>query len=93
MSIDDIIFTSNLPSLDLHAFDSDTARVCINDFIRDNKILRNEFLIIIHGNGSGVLRKVTNEVLKNNKDVIEYKLAFNNIGCTIVKININKLKE
>ncbi len=88
MSIDDLIFIDNLPSIDLHSLDSSTAEVYINDFINDNLKTKNEFIVIIHGNGSGILRKTTFDVLRKNKNVIEYKTHYNNTGCTIVRIKI-----
>lgn len=86
MSIDNLIFIDNLPKIDLHSLDRDTARVYINDFINDNIKMKNEFVVIVHGNGSGILRKVTFEELRKNKKVIEYKTFYNNTGCTIAKL-------
>ena len=88
MSLDDLIFIDNLPKLDLHGLDRDTALVIINEFINDNIIMKNEFLIIIHGIGTNTLKNKTHEVLESNKNVIEYKLSMYNIGCTFVKIKI-----
>lgn len=86
MSIDNLIFIDKLPKIDLHSLDRDTARVYINDFINDNIKMKNEFVVIVHGNGSGILRKVTFEELKKNKKVIEYKTFYNNTGCTIARL-------
>ena len=86
MSIDNLIFIDNLPKIDLHSLDRDTARVYINDFVNDKKKKKNEFVVIVHGNGSGILRKVTFEELRKNKKVIEYKTFYNNTGCTIARI-------
>ena len=36
LHLNDLIFIDNLPSIDLHGENSDTARVMINDFINDN---------------------------------------------------------
>ena len=44
--------------------------------------------IRITDNGSGILKRTTSEVLKQNKNVIEYKTFYNNTGCTIAKIKI-----
>lgn len=88
MSIDNLIFIDNLPKIDLHSLDRDTARVYINDFINDNIKMKNEFIVIVHGNGSGVLRKATFEELRKNKKIIEFKTFYNNTGCTIAKIKI-----
>lgn len=88
MNIDNLIFIDNLPKIDLHSLDRETARVYINDFINDNVKMKNRFIVIVHGNGSGTLRKTTYETLKKNKNVIEYKSFYNNTGCTIARIKI-----
>ena len=41
------IFLKNLPSLDLHGFDRETARVATEDFIDENIILKNDKILII----------------------------------------------
>lgn len=88
MELKDVIFIDNYPKLDLHGFDRETARVETNDFILGNKKLKNEIFVIIHGIGSGIIRKTVHETLKKNKNVIEYKTFYNNNGSTIVKIKI-----
>ena len=90
MNLNDLIFIDNLPTLDLHGFDRETARVLINDFINDNIKLKNQFVIIIHGIGGGILRQTTKDVLKQNKNVLEYKIYPFNVGCTIVNIDLTK---
>lgn len=87
MSINNI-FTKNLPSLDLHGETRDTARVLINDFIKENIKLKNDKFVIIHGIGTGVLKKETQNILRNNKKVIEFGIDFMNEGSTIVRINV-----
>ncbi len=86
MKLSDVIFIDQFPSLDLHGFDRDYARIKINEFIQDNYVMRNEFVVIVHGVGSGIIKKETLETLKRNKMVEEYQLFKGNIGCTIVKI-------
>jgi len=88
MSIDDILFIDNLPKLDLHGYTKDIARIYINDFIKDNIKLKNEFIVIVHGIGSGALRLQTKETLTNNKNVLEFKTYYYNQGCTLVKLRI-----
>jgi DNA mismatch repair protein MutS2 len=77
---------NNLPTLDLHAIDRDYARILINDFIRDNYNIKNLKVIIIHGIGTGIIRKTTQEVLKKNKLVEDYKIDNFNPGMTVVNI-------
>ncbi len=88
MELKEIIFTETLPKIDLHGLDRDTARVYVNDFVKDNIVLKNEFIVIIHGIGNGILKKEVHETLRKNKNVIEYKTLYNNNGSTIVKIKI-----
>lgn len=88
MNIDDIIFIDNLPKLDLHGFTKNEANMYINDFIKDNIKLKNEFVVIIHGLGSGALRLQTKETLNYNKNVLEFKTYYYNQGCTLVKLRI-----
>lgn len=77
---------SNFPSIDLHGFDREYARIMINEFIQDNFKLYQEKVIIVHGIGTGVLKKATQETLKRNRYVQEYKLDNFNSGATIVTL-------
>ncbi len=87
--LDEVIFIDNLPTIDLHGFDSETARVLINDFINDNYKMKNHLIVIIHGIGQGILRRTTFDTLKKNKKVIAFKSYYYNNGCTIAEIVIN----
>lgn len=77
---------SNLPTIDLHGIDRDYAKILINDFIRDNFIAKNYKVIIIHGNGTGIIKKTTQETLRKNKYVEDFKIDNFNSGMTIVNI-------
>ena len=90
MNLNDIIFINNLPTLDLHGFDRQTAKVAIDDFINDNIKMKNSFIVIVHGIGSGILKETTQRTLAINKKVIEYKIYPFNVGCTIAKIDLTK---
>lgn len=81
-----ITLYSNLPSLDLHGFDREYARIMINDFIQDHYKMHHEKVIIVHGIGTGILKKATQETLKKNSYVEEYKLDNFNTGATIVTL-------
>ena len=50
--------------------------------------LKNKYIAIVHGIGTGKLKKVTFDTLKNNKNVLEYKLCIFNEGMTIVKLKL-----
>ena len=82
------IFTSNLPKIDLHGLDRDTARIFINDFINDNLKQKKELFVIIHGIGSGILKDTTHKTLRDNKKVKEFQIDFYNEGSTIVRLKI-----
>ena len=86
MHLNNVIFIDSYPKIDLHGENSDTARVLINDFINDSVIQGHNIVCIIHGSGSGTLRKVTSETLKRNKKVIDYKTYYYNQGCTVVEL-------
>lgn len=88
MELNNVIFTNNLPSIDLHGYDRDSARVKVLEFISDNKHMKNEIICIVHGIGSGVVKEEVHNTLKHSKDIIDYKLFYNNTGCTIAKIKI-----
>lgn len=76
-----------MPKIDLHGEDRIGARILVRHFIEDNYKTGYDELAIIHGGGSGTLRKEVHEILKKDKRVIEYKLDNFNSGCTLVKIN------
>jgi len=76
----------NLPHLDLHGYDREYAKIVINDFILDNYKMKNYKVIIVHGIGSGILKRTTQETLKRNRYVEEYKIDNFNDGQTIIKI-------
>lgn len=80
------IFVMRYPQMDLHGYDRDSARMMVNDFVRDNYDLGNEMIVIIHGKGMGIVRREVHEALRVNKLVLEYKTDNFNDGCTIVRI-------
>lgn len=88
MKLNEVIFVDNLPTLDLHGFDRETAIVAISDFIRDNIKLKNSVVVIVHGVGSGVIRKCTHDYLRKNKNVLEFKVNYFNEGATIVALKV-----
>ena len=60
----------------------------INTKESDNIKEKNKVIVIIHGKGSGKIKKITHEVLRENKYVLEYKTSYFNDGMTLVKLNI-----
>ena len=89
MELNDVIFIDSIPKLDLHGFDCAYANIKINEFIKDNIVMKNEIVAIIHGRGTGKIKEQTHKTLKHNKNVADYKLFYNNVGTTIVKLKLN----
>jgi dsDNA-specific endonuclease/ATPase MutS2 len=83
-----VLVTSKTPHLDLHGEIEAMVEALIIEFINDNVKMRNDIIVIVHGKSTGILTKKTHEVLKNNKNVLEFKLDNWNIGQTIVKLKV-----
>lgn len=83
-------FIDILPQLDVHGFTEDTVMTVVNDFILDNYKLRNRKIVVIHGKGSGILKRKIHDSLKRNKMVSRYYLYNFNIGCTIIELEMRK---
>lgn len=80
------MFTSHSPILNLHGETRDTIVFPVNDFIHDNVKLKNEYIGIIHGRSSNILKNKVHEILKQNKYVDSFKVDIFNPGITIVKL-------
>lgn len=76
---------SNIPTIDLHGEDRKTAELLVKQFLDDLCKLKYEKGLIIHGIGTGILKKQVQEVLKKDKRVEKYYIDFFNIGCTVVE--------
>ena len=86
MKLNDVLFVDSLPTLDLHGYDALYAQIKINEFIKDNYLMGNSNLVIVHGIGSGVIRHTTHDTLKKNKLVADYQIFAGNVGMTIVEL-------
>lgn len=84
------MFNSKSPTLNLHGETRDTCVFLIEDFIKDNIKLGNQFVGIIHGRSSDILKNKVHEVLKNNIYVDSYKIDIFNPGVTIIKLKISQ---
>ena len=82
------MITSKTPKLDLHGEIVAMVEVLVTEFINDNKKMGNEYIIIIHGKSTNILTNEVSRVLKNNKNVLEYRRNNWNLGETIVKLKI-----
>ena len=79
-------FINILPQIDLHGEKADIARVLVKDFIDENYYLGKEKVVIIHGKGLGILRKVVHQTLKENNHVSKFSVYGSNDGITIVTL-------
>lgn len=80
------MLSSNIPTLDLHGENRDTARILIDEFITDNIKMGNYKVLIVHGIGTGAIKDETHKVLKTDSRIEKFYIDFFNIGCTIVEI-------
>ena len=83
------IFLKNLPRIDLHGYDKESARVATNDFISENLLLKNEKIVIVHGKGTGQIKTEVHNTLRQRKEVVNYYTYYNNEGCTIVHLMLD----
>ena len=84
------IFLKNLPSIDLHGYDRESARVAVNDFINYNIVLKKTKILIIHGKGEGLIKAEVHNTLRHRREVSAYYTDNNNDGCTIVHLMLDK---
>ena len=55
------MYLSSIRSIDLHGMDRITAKITVDEFINDLIRLREKEGVIVHGIGTGVLRKEVSE--------------------------------
>lgn len=72
--------------LDLHGETREMARILVNEFIDDSLKMGVERVRIIHGIGTGALRKEVQNTLKLNKYVEKFYIDFFNVGQTVVEL-------
>lgn len=81
--------TTIKPSFDMHGMDKEYGHLALLEFIRDAKKMKVKEIIIIHGVGKGILRKMVIDTLRKHKDIEEYHIDFYNPGSTIAKLKID----
>lgn len=84
-----ILYRKGMPEIDLHGEDKIGANIKVRHFIDENHFLKNREFAIVHGIGTGTLRKEVWEVLRKDKRVTEFCMDPFNAGCTLVQISIN----
>ena len=80
-------FTVKYPVLDIHGETTLTCIAPIDSFIKDNIKLKKPNIIIIHGKGTGALKKAVHEYLSKDKRVKKYYIDGLNDGQTIIELN------
>ncbi len=81
------------PKLDLHGEYAVTAYTVVHNFISDQIKLGEEFIILIHGKGTGVLKKEVHQILKQDPRVLEFHLDPFNLGQTIIHLKLEERKR
>ncbi len=76
------------PALDLHGEYTTTVYTILHTFLLDNIKMGNSYVIIIHGKGSGKLKKEVHAILAKEPGVVTYRLDAFNLGQTIVKLRL-----
>ena len=77
-------------TLDLHGQNAEDAALLLRKFIEKHKKLGNKTLLIIHGIGSGILRKAMWSIAETHPDVDDFQGApgkMGGAGALIVRIN------
>ena len=82
-----LLYRKNMPELDLHGETKDSARVLVKEFLNDNYKMKNYEIAIVHGIGTGILKKEVHKVLKESRIVKSYGLDNFNSGCTLVQLS------
>ena len=79
-------FLYNKPHLDLHGYDRTGAVAMTKMFIDENIKMKENTIVIVHGKGSGILKKAIHDYLHSDKRVLNYKTNNYNDGETIVTL-------
>lgn len=77
------------PKIDVHGETTETVVFVVKDFIKDNYKMKNRYVVVIHGKGSGALKNKVHEILKHEKLVASYELDVMNIGQTLIELKKN----
>lgn len=82
-------FLYNLPYLDVHGLDREYTIMLLKNLILESILLKNYKIYIIHGKGSGILKKEIHNYLKTNKYVEKYYIYNFNDGITMIELKNN----
>ena len=79
-------FTYYYEKVDLHGMTKVEAIIKVNEIITDCIKLKKYDIMIVHGKGTGVIKKEVHEYLKKDRRVLSYKIDNFNDGVTLVKL-------
>lgn len=83
-----MVYWNYYPKIDLHGEFAVTAYTVVHSFINEQIHLKNPYVVIIHGKGSGKLKEEVHHILKKDPRVIEYHLDPDNLGQTLVHLDV-----
>ncbi len=79
-------FTYYYEKVDLHGMTKVEAIIKVNEIITDCIKLKKYDIMIVHGKGTGVIKKEIHEYLKKDRRILSYKIDNFNDGVTLVKL-------
>ena len=77
------------PKIDVHGETTETVVFVVQDLIKDNYKMKNKYIVVIHGKGSGALKRKVHEILKQDKLVANFELDAMNVGQTLIELKKN----
>ncbi len=83
-----MMYWSYYPKIDLHGEYVSTAYTVVHSFLQEQLRLKHPFVVIIHGKGTGKLKEEVHQILSKEKEVLEFQLDPENLGQTIVHLNV-----
>ncbi len=81
-----MLLYEHAPTLDLHGEDRINARIKTKEFLNDQVKLKNEYIVIVHGKGLGILKHEVHDVLTHDKRVYRFEVDMFNEGSTLVQL-------
>ena len=79
-------FLYNAPHLDIHGYDRYGAMAIVNNFIDNSLRIDAKKIVVVHGNGEGILKNELHNYLKHDRRVLDYKTNNYNDGETIINL-------
>ena len=79
-----MMYWSYYPKIDLHGEYASTAYTVVHSFLQEQIKLKQAYVVIIHGK----LKETVHQILSKEKEVLEFQLDSENLGQTIVHLNV-----